>query len=158
MELSPLRLLRPVHLDYPISSTFGIKRKITIKGKTTYRTHWGYDFACPKNSIIRAMADGYVYKAGWQSYNRKTGKPNPYIGFGLRLWQEVVIQGKELWLFYGHYNDVWARSNQYLKEGEMTGLSGSTGRSGGPHLHVEARLKGTWKRIPIDFIEKKIEE
>ncbi len=157
MELNPTRLLRPVHSAYPISSTFGIKRKLTIKGKTTYRTHWGYDFACPKDSLVRAMANGYIYKAGWQSYNRKTGKVNPFIGFGLRAWQEAVINGKSVWLFYGHFNDLWAQTNQYFSEGQSLGLSGNTGRSLGPHLHVEGRYKGTWKRFPMEFVEKEID-
>jgi murein DD-endopeptidase MepM/ murein hydrolase activator NlpD len=44
--------------------------------------------------------------------------------------------------WYAHLNTVAVRSGQCLSAGARVGTVGSTGRSTGPHLHFELRVRG----------------
>lgn len=44
---------------------------------------------------------------------------------------------------YCHLSAVYVRETQVLTAGTNLGLSGHTGQSGGPHLHIEIRINGT---------------
>ena len=57
--------------------------------------------------------------------------------------------GKYVILRYGaytvsfcHLSEIWVRKGMKLYAGDPIGISGSTGRSTGPHLHITSRLRG----------------
>ena len=66
-------------------------------------------------------------KAGWESGYGKIIIINH--GFGYETW-------------YAHLNDYNVRVGQKVVRGEVIGKLGNTGKSTGPHLHYEVRLKG----------------
>ena len=95
----------------------------------------------PRGDAFHAGVD---YTAGW-------GVPVTAAGYGCVVtvtWDTgfgnlVVIQhrfGVTSW--YAHLNTVAVRRGQCVVAGDRVGSVGSTGRSTGPHLHFELRVRG----------------
>lgn len=90
-------------------------------------SHPGIDIAVPMDTPIRAAGGGVVTQRG----------RDPEYGVF------VVIQhpaGYES--LYGHASRIIVAEGDSVNAGEVIGLSGSTGRSTGPHLHFEIRHDG----------------
>lgn len=92
------------------------------------RGHTGMDLAVPTGTPIRAALRGTVtvskYNAGGYGY---------YV---------CIDHGNGLATLYGHCSQLLARAGQTVEAGDIVALSGSTGRSTGPHLHFEVRVNG----------------
>lgn len=143
MDLTKLKMVRPVADVYPISSPFGVKR--TIKGKTGI--HNGIDFACPIETPVIAMCDGEAYRVGWENPKDKSQ------GFGLRIWQIATIEKEVFFIWYGHLSKIFIDEPlKPIKAGEIIGLSGNSGSSTGPHLHVGIRKRDTSIFYDMDFV------
>jgi murein DD-endopeptidase MepM/ murein hydrolase activator NlpD len=111
-------------LDFPkarISSHYG-KRRHPILKQT--RIHWGVDYAAPRGTAVFAAGDGVVQVA---KYNGGYGK---YI---------KIRHNSEYSTAYGHLNGYAKGIAQgtRVKQGQVIGYVGNTGRSTGPHLHYE---------------------
>ncbi len=90
--------------------------------------HPGMDIAVPTGTPIHAADSGVVKIAGWVG------------GYG----NYVCIQHTaSLSSCYGHQSAIKVRVGQAVRQGQVIGLSGSTGFSTGPHLHFEARVNGS---------------
>jgi murein DD-endopeptidase MepM/ murein hydrolase activator NlpD len=116
-------------VDGRITSRFGRRADPIEHGE--HRHHAGLDIAAPVGTPIRAVADGVVVSAGDSG------------GYGLR----VVLRhddGRES--VYAHCSRIDVRPGERIHAGETLAAVGSTGRSTGPHLHLEIREGGT----PID--------
>ena len=89
--------------------------------------HSGIDLAAPIGSPIRAVSAGTVVFA------------DPYAGYG----NLVVIQhNDQITSHYGHCHELTVRTGQRVRAGEIIAYVGNTGRSTGPHLHLEVRRNG----------------
>ena len=108
-----------------VTSEFG-SRIDPITGKR--KGHGGMDLAVPAGTPIRAALPGTVtvskYNAGGYGY---------YV---------MIDHGNGLTTLYGHCSQLLARVGQTVQAGDIIALSGSTGRSTGPHLHFEVRVNG----------------
>ena len=108
-----------------VTSEFG-NRIDPITGKR--KGHTGMDLAVPTGTPIRAALPGTVtvskYNAGGYGY---------YV---------MIDHGNGLTTLYGHCSQLLARAGQTVQAGDIIALSGSTGRSTGPHLHFEVRVNG----------------
>lgn len=86
------------------------------------RLHAGDDFAAPVGTPAHAMSTGTVIFAGQQS------------GYGtkleIRYWDGTVS-------WYGHMSEIDVEVGDTVEPGEVVGATGNTGRSTGPHLHLE---------------------
>ena len=91
------------------------------------RTHEGLDIKVYTGDTIRAAFPGKVRIV---KYDRGYGR---YI---------VIRHENGLETVYGHLSRFLVQPNQYVKAGQPIALSGSTGRSTGPHLHFETRFMG----------------
>ncbi len=108
-----------------VTSEFGYRRD-PFTGET--RGHSGMDLAVPTGTPIRAALPGTVtvsqYNAGGYGY---------YV---------MIDHGNGLSTLYGHNSRLLAQVGQTVEAGDIIALSGSTGRSTGPHLHFEVRVDG----------------
>lgn len=108
--------------------------------------HNGIDFACPEGTEVRAICDGRIERVGWEN------ELDHSKGFGLRIWQTFVLDsGERLGVVYGHLSKIDVKDGMTIKEGEIIGLSGNTGRSTGAHLHVGVRRWNNDQWIEIEI-------
>jgi murein DD-endopeptidase MepM/ murein hydrolase activator NlpD len=108
-----------------------------------YRPHHGIDISNPLGTPVQAGVEGEVVHAG-------PDDPillGPYANFYgkavvIRLDRPLPVAGGELDVFvlYGHLNEVRVTAGQHVGKADVIGLVGMTGIAIGPHLHVEVRL------------------
>lgn len=89
--------------------------------------HAGIDFRLPTGSEVRATGTGTVVSAG------RNG------GYGNLV---EIDHGGGLITRYAHLSRILTKVGETVESGDLVGLSGSTGRSTGPHLHYEVRRDG----------------
>lgn len=138
-------LKRPVSEEFSISSPFGSRK---INGKEEF--HNGIDFKVPVGTEVYACEDGAAYRCGWQDETDKSK------GFGLRVMQEIEVRENHdnvrYFIFYGHLSKIMIPEGERIKKGQLIGLSGNTGRSTGPHLHLGCRKRDTSEWQEIDWV------
>jgi murein DD-endopeptidase MepM/ murein hydrolase activator NlpD len=119
-----------------ITSPFTPRRWHPILHK--YRAHHGVDFGGRIGTPIWAIADGRITYAGWMRGYGKTIK---------------IDHGNGFVSLYGHQSALKVKRGQRVKQGQVIGLVGNTGRSTGPHLHLGLYLRG--KPVdPLKYIGK----
>lgn len=91
-------------------------------------THKGLDIAGPVGTPIAAAAGGTVISSGWDNY-----------GYGYCI---KIDHGNGVVTLYAHCDKLYVKSGQVVSQGEAIATMGNTGRSTGPHLHLEIRLNG----------------
>ncbi len=106
---------------HPITNPFG------VKGSWAAGYHTGSDIACPVGTRVVAMAPGRVIHVGWGGWDQ---------AYGIH----VVVQSDGVQHGYCHLSSTSVQAGQSVSEGQLLGLSGNTGRSTGPHVHVEERV------------------
>jgi murein DD-endopeptidase MepM/ murein hydrolase activator NlpD len=104
-----------------ISSGFG-KRKHPILGYT--KMHKGVDFSAPRNTPVFAAGDGII------EFSRKNGSYGNYIR--IRHNSDYKTSYAHLARFGKNLTE-----GRRVKQGDIIGYVGTTGRSTGPHLHYE---------------------
>jgi murein DD-endopeptidase MepM/ murein hydrolase activator NlpD len=114
--VSPIQLVDPVQA--PIGDGYGPRGNAF---------HAGADFVAPAGTPVGAAGSGIVTWAA----------PRGSFGNAVMIAHRSGVRS-----LYGHLSriDVWV--GQRVSAGTTIGLVGSTGRSTGPHLHFEVRLRG----------------
>ena len=107
-----------------LSSGFG-KRKHPVLGYN--KMHKGLDFAAPRGTPIYAAGSGTVQHAGHKG---------AYGNFVL------IRHNADYSTAYAHMKRVNTAKGRRVKQGQIIGYVGTTGRSTGPHLHYEIRRSG----------------
>jgi murein DD-endopeptidase MepM/ murein hydrolase activator NlpD len=109
-----------------ISSRFG-SRKHPILGYN--RMHRGIDFAAPAGTPVYAAGDGIIEKAGWNG------------GYGKYI---RIRHGGSFKTAYAHLRGFASNISEgvRVKQRQVIGYIGTTGRSTGPHLHYEVIKDG----------------
>jgi murein DD-endopeptidase len=102
--------------------------------------HSGTDFKADVGTPIRATFDGRITRTSW---NRR--------GNGYCI--EIDHPNQKVKTRYLHLSRVLVKRGQFVKQGEVIGKSGNTGRSFAPHLHYEIRGRGKKKTVydPFNF-------
>lgn len=108
------------------SGQFGGQR---IMNGVKRNPHAGMDIAAPEGTPVKASSDGIVTLAAPDLF---------YSG-------NVVIldHGYGLHTIYAHLKEMHVKDGDAVKQGDIIGLVGKTGRATGPHLHWGASLNGT---------------
>ena len=118
---------RYLSVSYPlqhikVTSPYG-NRKDPFTGKKAF--HSGIDLKA-RNEEVLSMFDGYVEQIGEDS----------------RSGRYVVLRHGDYQVSYCHLSKVTAYEGEELLAGDAVGITGSTGRSTGEHLHITLRYKG----------------
>lgn len=99
--------------------------------------HGGIDIKGKSGTAILATADGTVHTAS------KKGN-----------WGNLIIishaDGYETW--YAHLQGFNTVQNQSVKQGDIIGYLGNTGKSSSPHLHYEVKQNGN-RLNPMDYLK-----
>ncbi|WP_370336413.1 M23 family metallopeptidase [Parvularcula marina] len=109
-----------------VTSGFG-RRKHPILGYT--KAHKGVDFGAPRGTPIMAAGDGKIVRAA------PTGTFGNYIKIEHASGFETA---------YAHLNGFakGIKAGARVRQGDIIGYVGTTGRSTGPHLHYEVLKSG----------------
>ena len=123
------RLLFPLIGDAPLTSTFGWRLHPVLG---YLRMHAGQDFGAPEGTPVVAALSGRVVSSGLAG------------GYGLAV--EIEHQRPLRRTLYGHLSELYVKTGEMVRQGEVVGRVGSTGLSTGPHLHFELRqpAQGGW--------------
>ncbi|MFX4262677.1 peptidoglycan DD-metalloendopeptidase family protein [Pelotomaculum propionicicum] len=105
-----------------VTSRFGIRDG---------RPHEGVDIAVEEGTPVRVTSGGRVIFAG------------PRGTYGLAV---IVDHGGGVRTLYAHCSRLVVTEGRNVDAGAIIALSGNTGRSTGPHLHLEVRKNG----VPLD--------
>ena len=111
-------------VDGRISSTVGLRHD-PIDGQL--RFHNGVDIAVAEGTPVRSVASGTVYFSGIRN------------GYGNMV---IISHDDGMITIYAHNSINLMKEGEKVEKDTTIALSGSTGRSTGPHLHFEAWKNG----------------
>ena len=100
------------------------------------RLHAGIDMGVAVGTPVKASYGGTVTRAGDAGDYGKLVEINHGNGYVTR---------------YAHNSKINVKVGQKVSKGQVVAYSGNTGRSTGPHLHFEIRVKGVAKN-PIPYL------
>lgn len=89
--------------------------------------HAGLDISAPYGREVEAAGDGLVIEAGRDS------------GYGRTI---LIDHGDGITTRYGHLSKMFVVLGEQVKQGEVIGAVGMSGRTTGPHLHYEVLIHG----------------
>lgn len=112
-------------LSGKITSSFGL-RTDPIDGKL--RHHNGIDIAAPEGTPVKPVLSGKIVYSGYNG------------GYGNCV---IVEHENGLQTLYAHNSKNLVKTGDTVTPETVIALSGSTGRTTGPHLHFEVRKEGS---------------
>ena len=113
-------------VDSAISEHFGTRR--TFNGKLA-SIHRGLDYHALPGTPVTAANSGVVVLAHELFYEGNC---------------VILDHGQQFATIYMHLSQLKVSDGQRVEKGQEIGLSGATGRTTGPHLHVAARWQGEY--------------
>lgn len=132
-KLAHIPSVLPINVkDYTMASGYGYRRD-PIYG--TSKFHEGLDFAASTGTPVFATGDGEVSLA-----QREAGYGNCVD----------IEHGYNYLSRYAHLSEISVKAGDKVKRGQLIGKVGSTGKSTGPHLHYEVRLKDV-PQNPVNY-------
>lgn len=123
-------LHRPLD-EIEVTSYFGYRFHPVDK---VYKNHSGIDLK-GDGVFAYSISKGFVSTVG---YNK-----------GLGIHCVITIGGFEF--TYGHLSQIYVKEGFVVEPGTILGLTGSTGKVTGPHLHLSVKRKGKYIN-PIEFL------
>jgi len=100
--------------------------------------HTGVDISAPVGTPVHASADGIVLHAGWNG------------GYGRCV---IIDHGNNYQTWYAHLSRIDVIEGQEIRQSEILGAVGTSGRSTGSHLHYEVRI-GSSPVNPYKFLAR----
>lgn len=103
--------------DGPVSGVYGSQRILNGEAR---QPHFGLDIAAPTGTPVRASTDGEVVMAEADLY---------FTGGTI-----ILDHGHGITAAYSHLSRLSVKVGQRVRQGEVIGAIGATGRATGPHL------------------------
>ena len=122
------KFINPVD-KYIITGVYGSQRILNGKPR---RPHYGIDFHAPEGTPVKANMDGEITLAEKDMY---------FTGGTI-----IFDHGHGISTLYMHMKDVKVEVGQKVKQGDIVGTLGKSGRATGPHLDI--RLN--WFEVKLD--------
>ena len=122
------KFIRPVD-DAIITGVYGSQRILNGKPR---RPHYGLDYAAKEGTPVKAMMNGVVTLAEKDLY---------FTGGTI-----IFDHGHGISTLYMHMKNVDVKKGQEVKQGDIVGTIGKSGRTTGPHLDI--RLN--WFDVKLD--------
>lgn len=110
-------------IEGKISGNFGNQRIFNGIPKSP---HSGTDIAAPEGTPVKASGSGVVVLSG-----------KDYFYTGNMV---MIDHGRQLTTIYAHLKDATVKEGDKVRQGDVIGHVGKTGRATGPHLHWGASL------------------
>ena len=134
------RLTICMPLDYlNVTSPYGYRQDPFTKCRTF---HDGIDLRFG-NGVVYSMLPGKVAAV----HHGNTGYGN-----------YVILDHGTMRCLYGHLGEIYAKEGTMVQAGAVVGVVGSSGRSTGPHLHIQLQrltANNSWTSVdPMPFIEQ----
>lgn len=129
--------LRPVDASIRLTAAFAGTRRFN---RGPVKTHRGADFGAPQGTPIKAINSGRVILARSLFYDGN---------------MVTIDHGQGLLSLYLHLSKMNVKEGDTVSAGQTIGASGSTGRSSGPHLHLQVKWSGT-DIDPLDLMALKL--
>ncbi|HSH02698.1 MAG TPA: peptidoglycan DD-metalloendopeptidase family protein [Anaerolineae bacterium] len=134
--------------ELPPGQTFAVVGTGTfvwpVSGRCMTTNYWyghpGIDIALATGSAVYAMDTGTVTYAGWAA--------GGYYDYGNLI---VINHGNGYETFYAHLSAIDVYVGQIVYQGNYIGAVGSTGRSSGPHIHIEIR-RNNFRDNPLAYL------
>ena len=126
-----------ISVSYPLKKIrYGV-RKDPFSGKPT--KHNGVDLQA-KDDEVYSMMQGKVKR----------------VGKDKRSGNYVVLEYGNYTVSYCHFSKALVRKGDSVNAGDVVGISGSTGRSTGEHLHLTCKYKGKYVNpsILLDYVKE----
>ncbi len=119
----------PIGPNYTMSSGYAMRWGVM---------HPAQDFAISVGSPVKAISSGTVVFAGSSGgYGNKVE---------LKLWDGTIV-------WYAHNSRLLVKQGQNVSPGQLVALSGNTGHSTGPHLHLEIHNPNGTPVSPITWLK-----
>ena len=122
------KFIHPID-KYIITGVYGSQRILNGKPR---RPHYGIDFHAPEGTPVKAMMDGEVTLVANDMY---------FTGGTI-----IFDHGHGISTLYMHMRDINVKAGQKVKQGQIVGTLGQSGRATGPHLDI--RLN--WFDVKLD--------
>ncbi|MBV8085807.1 MAG: peptidoglycan DD-metalloendopeptidase family protein [Chloroflexi bacterium] len=125
-------------LPYPGSLTWQC-----IQGNNSGRSHTGraafaWDFRMPQGSPVMAARDGVV-----AMLKQDSNQSCPQNIYACPDWNNYIVidhgDGSSAAYLHGYQFGARVKLGQRVKQGDVIGISGTTGQSAGPHLHFQVQ-------------------
>lgn len=119
------------------------------------RRHRAIDWGLYPGTPVCAMYHGTVnhvtnsHVRGGDPYEVLGLADNPGLANKVHVLSDTG-NGNGFEIRYGHLSQMFVEDGQFVRKGDLLGLSGHTGWSSGPHLHVEVRPRDDLDN-PVDF-------
>lgn len=130
LSRTPQAMIQRKYFDWPIDEArltrgYSADPVKHPKRRLKKRSHWGIDLASNKGTPIYSSHHGTVVYSG-----------RDFKGYGKML----LVEGENGWAtIYAHLDKILVKEGQKLRQGDILGLMGRTGRVTGVHLHFEIR-------------------
>lgn len=118
--------------------------------------HDAYDIGLPVGTPIYAVADGNILASRFRDVKNILDNDGNRACTASDTQGEVIINhvidgggptgiyDEIIQTYYGHLDRIDVSSGEFVRQGQLIGLSGNTGCSSGPHLHfTTSRIKNT---------------
>lgn len=98
--------------------------------------HYGVDIACPVGTAVNSIMPATVSNIG------EGGERGLYVTTVFTVNRGLLRQDIEIKTTYEHLSKVLVNEGQKVNTGDVIAISGNSGKSTGPHLHIEIKKNG----------------